>query len=214
MNYSSAGRRGGGGEAGIPGTAPRHSSAPLIPSPAPSLIPRSPASPSIPHRSAPLLSRLGSCSAFLDCSQLGHARLGLTHLLSPRSCSPCLGRTLLSPSYLFSASRGSCRLVESAQPLINASLRAAGSDQPAGGILDVVLTRPLFCPDLTVPGLIVCEPQIGALIAQMQGECRERECRCRQERCPGDIHFTHQLLTCSIVRPVSCASCFFWSSDG
>lgn len=25
---------------------------------------------------------------------------------------------------------------------------------------------------------------------------------------------THQLFTCSIVNPVSCANCFFWSSDG
>jgi hypothetical protein len=29
------------------------------------------------------------------------------------------------------------------------------------------------------------------------------------------VHFlTHQLFTCRMVRPVSCASCFFCSSDG
>jgi len=39
---------------------------------------------------------------------------------------------------------------------------------------------------------------------------RHRESRRRRSPPP----HTHQLLTCRIVRPVSCANCFFWSSEG
>lgn len=30
----------------------------------------------------------------------------------------------------------------------------------------------------------------------------------------GNDAITYQLFTCNIVKPVSCANCFFWSSDG
>lgn len=51
----------------------------------------------------------------------------------------------------------------------------------------------------------VCVPSIG-WNEQMEKEEEEEDEESMKE--------TYQLLTWRIVRPVSCASCFFWSSDG